>query len=76
MGRIIIAKTRELTQEEKEKSLRQAVAIVEMEGHTFTEEDKRIVMDMFDGKISKEDLIKRIHQRLLNEKQGDCPSGK
>lgn len=48
---------------EKEKALNNAVASVEMEGYKLSTEDKRLCMDMLDGKLSKADFIKTLLER-------------
>lgn len=45
---------------EKEKMLKNAVAIVEMEGFKFSEKDKEICMKLFDGRISNDALAKAL----------------
>ncbi len=48
---------------EKEKALNSAVASVEMEGYKLSTEDKRLCMDMLDGKLSKAAFIKALLER-------------
>ena len=48
---------------EKEEALNSAVASVEMEGYKLSTEDKRLCMDMLDGKLSKTAFIKALLER-------------
>lgn len=59
----LINKDRRLSQKEKEKMLNQAVANAEIEGVIFTDEDKKTIMDIFDKKISREQVIKQLQQK-------------
>ena len=59
----LINKDRRLSQKEKEKMLNQAVANAEIEGFIFTDEDKKTIMDIFDKKISREQVIMQLRQK-------------
>lgn len=59
----LINKDRRLSQKEKEKMLNQAVANAEIEGFIFADEDKKTIMDIFDKKISREQVIKQLQQK-------------
>ena len=54
---------RNLTQAEKEKMLNQAIANAEIEGFVFTKEDRKIIMDMFDNKLSEEEYAKYLQKK-------------
>lgn len=54
---------RQVTLKEKERSLNNAVASVEMEGYSVPAGDKKFCMDVFNGKFSKEDFINSMLER-------------
>lgn len=56
----MVVEKKAVTPYEKEKMLKNAVAIVEMEGFKFSEKDKEICMKLFDGKISNDSLAKAL----------------
>ena len=48
---------------EKEYILNNAVASVEIEGYTITEDEKQLCMAALEGKLTKEELIKKVLER-------------
>ena len=46
-----------------EYTLNNAVASVEIEGYNVTEDEKRLCMAMLEGKITKEEMIKKVLER-------------
>ena len=47
----------------KEKALRSAVASVEIEGYSVSEDEKKLCMDVLCGKLTKDDFIKIMLER-------------
>lgn len=45
------------------KSFNNAIASVEMEGYQISDEEKQICIEMIDGKITKEQFIKKLLER-------------
>lgn len=59
----LINNNRNLSQAEKEKILNKAVANAEMEGFVFSKEDKKTIMDLFDKKITVEQVVKQLQRK-------------
>ena len=51
------------TKSEKEFALNNAVASVEMEGYTVSEQEKNLCLDVLNGKLTKSEFIKKILER-------------
>ncbi len=51
------------TLREKEKALNNAIASVEMEGYSVSEYEKKLCMDVLNGKMTKDDFIKTMLER-------------
>ena len=48
---------------DKEYALNNAVASVEIEGYNITEDEKKLCMAVLEGKITKEEMIKKVLER-------------
>ena len=53
----------QLSLQDKERALNNAVASVEMEGYTVSEYEKKLCMDVLNGKLTKDDFIKIMFER-------------
>ncbi len=49
--------------QEKERALNNAVASVEMEGYRVSDAEKKLCMDVLNGKLTKDDFIKIMLER-------------
>ena len=49
--------------QEKERALNNAVASVEMEGYRVSDAEKKLCMDVLNGKLTKDDFIKIMLKR-------------
>jgi hypothetical protein len=49
--------------QEKERALNNAVASVEMEGYRVSDTEKKLCMDVLNGKLTKDDFIKIMLER-------------
>jgi hypothetical protein len=49
--------------QEKERALNNAVASVEMEGYRVSDDEKKLCMDVLNGKLTKDDFIKIMLER-------------
>ena len=45
---------------DKEYALNNAVASVEIEGYNITDEEKQLCMAVLEGKLTKEEMIKKV----------------
>ncbi|MGM9936961.1 MAG: antitoxin VbhA family protein [Candidatus Ornithomonoglobus sp.] len=49
--------------QEKERALNNAVASVEMEGYRVSEYEKKLCMDVLNGKLTKDAFIQKLLER-------------
>lgn len=49
--------------QDKERALNNAVASVEMEGYRLSDTEKKLCMDVLNGKLTKDDFIKIMLER-------------
>lgn len=54
---------RQIPNNEKISALNNAIASVEMEGFVFSDGEKELCLKALDGKITKEDFIKKLLER-------------
>lgn len=54
---------RQISLQEKEKALDNAVASVEIEGYRVSEYERELCMDVLNGKLTKDDFIKIMLER-------------
>ena len=54
---------RQVSLQEKERALNNAVASVEMEGYRVSEYEKQLCMDVLNGKLTKDEFIKILLER-------------
>lgn len=54
---------RQISNDERINALDNAIASVEMEGFEFADGEKELCMDALEGKITKEDFIKKLLER-------------
>lgn len=59
-----INKERHFSRAEKDRLLNAAVANMEMEGFVFSAEDKKTIMDLFDNRISVDQVVERLQKNL------------
>ena len=52
--------------QEKERVLNNAVASVEMEGYRVSDAEKKLCMDVLNGKLTKDDFIKIMLERCTS----------
>ena len=51
---------------EKKMALNNAVASVEMEGYKISDNEKELCMKVLDGKLTKDEFIKRMFEKVQN----------
>jgi hypothetical protein len=54
---------RQVSLQEKERALNNAVASVEMEGYNVSEYEKNLCMEVLNGKLTKDDFIQIMLER-------------
>ena len=55
---------RQVSLQKKERALNNAIASVEMEGYRVSGYEKKLCMDVLNGKLTKEDFIKILLERI------------